>query len=312
MATEAIKTRTEGRMLFKKTGDARLADAGKMPIDQLEALIAEIKSGKAPKAAKVAASNGAKKKTTATTAVVAEAASPAKAKKVKAAPVTKAAPQDVRKRALRDKRAEAAAKATEAAKMRPAKAAKSEVVTPAQKAKATPKPEAKPVKAAKATPKAEMPKKAPRMAAAVKAEQPKIQGIARLDNASIDWTRESPVGTTGKRKQVLDLLRKFEGDKSKVFAKLESYATEFYPDKDEMAARKMLTWLIGRVAFDFASKSGQHVSGSRTWTFTPKAASRPYGGAPKKKVASPARKPASPQTPAQKATAAQKKAGKRA
>jgi hypothetical protein len=73
MATEAIKTRTEGRMLFKKTGDARLADAGKMPIDQLEALIAEIKSDKAPKAAKAADPNGAKKKTTATKAV-AEAA----------------------------------------------------------------------------------------------------------------------------------------------------------------------------------------------------------------------------------------------
>jgi hypothetical protein len=309
MATEAIKTRTEGRMLFKKTGDARLADAGKMPIDQLEALIAEIKSDKAPKAAKAADPNGAKKKTTATKAV-AEAAAPVKAKKK---PDALAA----RERAERDKRAEARAKATGAQPV--AKAAKGAVVTPAPKVKETLKAaekaenerwhkasqklraakaaEVKPAKAAKATPKAEQTKKAA-----------PVQGIARLDNASIDWTRESPVGTEGKRKQVLDLLRKFEGDKSKVFANLESYATEFYPDKDEAAAKKMLTWLIGRVAFDFASKSGQHVSGSRTWTFTPK----PAPAAKAKKAAAPASKPASPQKPAQKATAAPKKASKRA
>lgn len=275
MATPAMQVRTEGRMLFKKTGDKRLADAGKMPIDQLEALIAEVKSGKAPKVAKAADPNGAKKKVIATKAV-AKVTAPVKAKKVTPA-------------------AKPVAKATEA-KTLPAKAVKSKAA--AQKAKVTPKPEAKPAKAAKSTPKAS------RTAQAIP-----VQGIARLDNASIDWTRESAVGTTGKRKEVLDALRKFEGDKVKTLAKLASKATEFYPGKDEQAAKKMLTWLIGRVAFDFASKSGQHVSGSRTWTFNPKNAQVAQA---RKKAASPARKPASPQKPAQKATRAPKKTSKSA
>jgi hypothetical protein len=86
---------------------------------------------------------------------------------------------------------------------------------------------------------------------------------ALLDNAKIDWTVESNVGTTGKRGKVLDCLREHKGDKAVVFKKLKRYATKWYPQKTEHEAHKMLVWLIGRVAYDFAYKSGQHEQGQR-------------------------------------------------
>jgi hypothetical protein len=93
-----------------------------------------------------------------------------------------------------------------------------------------------------------------------------IEGVSRLDNSKIDWTLDSNVGQSGKRRLVLERLRKFEGDKAKVVKSLEAKATEFYPGKSEDDARKGLVWLVGRVAFDYAVKTGQHQQGTREWT----------------------------------------------
>jgi hypothetical protein len=80
---------------------------------------------------------------------------------------------------------------------------------------------------------------------------------------SIDWTKESAVGQTGKRKRVLDALREYEGDKRQAFKKLRRYATTFYPAKAADDAERMLVWLIARVAYDFAVNTGQHEQGTR-------------------------------------------------
>lgn len=89
------------------------------------------------------------------------------------------------------------------------------------------------------------------------------QGAAKLDNKAIDWKAESNVGKSGKRKEVLDALRKFKGDKMKAFALLAPKARTYYKGKSKHEAERTLVWLIGRVAFDFAMNTGQHKPGTR-------------------------------------------------
>lgn len=95
------------------------------------------------------------------------------------------------------------------------------------------------------------------------ARRGKIQGRSIIDNNAVDWTAESNVGRTGKRAEVLDALRKFKGDKARVFELLEDKARTYYKGRSKHDAERMLVWLIGRVAFDFVVKTGQHEKGSR-------------------------------------------------
>ena len=168
-------------------------------------------------------------------------------------------------------------KTTTAAKGKTAAASKGKTATPAKgkttpaKGKTTAAKPTKPVKAspAKSTARKSSPAKgkgaqgvqAKRTPARGRSKQP--VGAVALDNKAIDWKAESNVGQSGKRKEVLDSLRKFKGDKSKVFAALQGSAKKFYPSKTKHDAERTLVWLIGRVAYDFAFKSGQHTPGQR-------------------------------------------------
>jgi hypothetical protein len=177
------------------------------------------------------------------------------------------------------------------------KAAPSKTVSKSVPAKSAPKGQAKRPTAATATKKANMslrPRKgetardvldrvtkaamkAPAQAGAKKAV-PKAQknlpiGRATIDNSKVDWTAESRVGATpGKRQDVMEALRQFEGDVDQVFELLVANAVKWYPNalnsfpgakSRKNAAEQNLRWLINRVKYDFASKSGQHVSGTR-------------------------------------------------
>lgn len=118
-------------------------------------------------------------------------------------------------------------------------------------------------------------------ASAAKAPARRTQSAARgtvesfkatINNKEIDWKAESTVGHEGKRKDVLDALRKFKGDKAKVFELLRDNAVKWYPNalnsypnapNKKHAAERMLVWLIGKVAYDFVKKTGQHQDGVR-------------------------------------------------
>jgi hypothetical protein len=91
----------------------------------------------------------------------------------------------------------------------------------------------------------------------------KVTAGTRATIGRVNWNRESNVGQTGKRKEVLDALREAKGDYSIVFKKLKRKATRYYPDRDQHAAERMLVWLIGRVAYDYAYKTGQHEPAER-------------------------------------------------
>jgi hypothetical protein len=84
-----------------------------------------------------------------------------------------------------------------------------------------------------------------------------------LDKSSIDWKAASAVGTTGKRKEVLDALRKYKGDYDKTFELLSPNWRRYYPKHTKVAALKLLRWLIARVAYDFAMSIQAHDPGSR-------------------------------------------------
>jgi hypothetical protein len=79
----------------------------------------------------------------------------------------------------------------------------------------------------------------------------------------INWNRESKVGASGKRKTVLDALRKHKGDKSAAFNEVKRYALKWYPNKDKHNADRTVVWLVGRVAYDYAVATGQHEPGER-------------------------------------------------
>lgn len=90
-----------------------------------------------------------------------------------------------------------------------------------------------------------------------------ITAGTRAALGKINWNKPSNVGTTGKRKDVLDALREHKGDKAAAFKSLKRKATKFYSAKDKDEAERMLVWLIGRVAYDYAYKTGQHEPGER-------------------------------------------------
>jgi hypothetical protein len=117
-----------------------------------------------------------------------------------------------------------------------------------------------------ATPKASAAKPSTRGKAKV------AEGRADIDRKTINWKAESNVGKTGKRAEVMAALRKRNGNYDKVFDDLKDKAIKWYPNalnsypqspNAKHAAQRMLRWLIGRVAYDFAFKSGQHTSAKR-------------------------------------------------
>lgn len=136
-----------------------------------------------------------------------------------------------------------------------------------------------------------------------------------LDKSSIDWTVESRVGKSGKRKDVLDALRRYKGDYKKVFVKLAPNARVYYKKHRDgsnftkVEAEKMLTWLIARVAYDFVMDTGQHNPGSRRAYGTAGTNGSATRTTATKRVAqakktTPARKPAAAKRPATRAKAA--------
>lgn len=149
-------------------------------------------------------------------------------------------------------------------KTTPAKPAADKKTAPA-KGKSTKSVKATPAKstAKKSTPKGKASQGVQAKRSPARGSRKAPQGAARLDNKAIDWKAESNVGKTGKRKDVLDALRRHKGDKAKVFDKLSGNAKKYYPGKTKHEAERMLVWLIGRVAFDFAMNTGQHTPGKR-------------------------------------------------
>lgn len=91
---------------------------------------------------------------------------------------------------------------------------------------------------------------------------PRVHGRVALDLRAIDWTAETRVGKSGKRAEVLKALKKTK-NYAKAFDLLQDRAKAFYPSKTKYEAERMLVWLIGRVAFDFAMATEQHTPGIR-------------------------------------------------
>lgn len=89
-------------------------------------------------------------------------------------------------------------------------------------------------------------------------------GRNTIDNSQIDWQAEWAGGKTGNRAIVLKSLRKFKGNKDKVFNALQPNAQAMFPKDDngkkrsKASAEALLRWTIGRVAFDFTTGTGQH------------------------------------------------------
>jgi hypothetical protein len=84
---------------------------------------------------------------------------------------------------------------------------------------------------------------------------------ADIDRKAVNWRAESNIGKTGKRKQVMDALRKHKGDYDKCYADLKRYGSKWYPGHENPHA--MVRWLINRVAFDFVMATDQHSPGER-------------------------------------------------
>lgn len=89
----------------------------------------------------------------------------------------------------------------------------------------------------------------------------------------INWNKPSNVGQSGKRKDVLDALREHKGDKAAAFKSLKRKAQGYYPGKTKEEAERTLVWLIARVAYDYAYKTGQHEPAQRAAYGTSKRAS---------------------------------------
>lgn len=98
------------------------------------------------------------------------------------------------------------------------------------------------------------------------------EGRVVIDRKAIDWRKDTRVGARGKRKDVMDALRKRHGNYDKVFEDLQPMAAKWYPNalnsfpnapNAKHAAERMLRWLINRVAYDYVVATEQHVSGSR-------------------------------------------------
>lgn len=94
-----------------------------------------------------------------------------------------------------------------------------------------------------------------------------------LNHSEIDWTLDAGIGSKGgKRGEIMSMLVKHSGDTHKILGLLDKRGkgAEWYPskpkgDKRDLATYQltMLTWIVNRVAFDYALKTGQHKPGSR-------------------------------------------------
>lgn len=89
-------------------------------------------------------------------------------------------------------------------------------------------------------------------------------GYTTLDHASLDWNVAVTFGQSGKRGEILAALREEGGDYEAVFQRTKKNANKWFPTAPNAypnAANpfeRMLRWLIARVAYDYAYKSGQH------------------------------------------------------
>lgn len=151
-----------------------------------------------------------------------------------------------------------------------------------------------------------------------------VQGSrATIDLKKIDWTAETNVGAQpGKRQDIVKALKRFK-DYDKVFEYLKDNARSYYKGKTKAEAEKLLRWLIARVAYDFALKSGQHEPGTRQpngqgirrqATEKPAAArkrSQATGTKGSARKAAPARTARRKTTPARKALAAKRQGSAR-
>lgn len=257
MAAEAIKIRATAAKLYKETGDEAIEGYKTMPLDDLKTHIERIQSGaKGTAKGKTATStNGAgatRQKGKATPA----AAMPAKGKGKPATTATKgkgSASTSAPAKSTAQKSTPAKGKAAQGTAKRPTTAAAKGKGSTPTKGKTTP---AK-GRTAPAKPAASKPARASRKPAA------QVTGRAEIDNKAVNWKAESNIGRTGKRAEVMAGLRRYKGDKAKVFELLAPKARTFYKGRTKNEAERMLVWLIGRVAFDFVTATGQHEMGTR-------------------------------------------------
>lgn len=242
-------------------GHEEFQDYRKIEPTELASMIAKAKRGtSAPAKGKPAATNGTKGKAAATAAVKGKPAAPAKGKAAASPAKGKTSASPAKGKATSTAKRAPAAQST-ARKTAPAKgkAAQGKATRPATGGKG---------KAAAAT-RGKPNTTASRTTAAKRTSTPRTRGkqaesyVVKIDNRSVNWKAPWGGGQTGKRKVVLDSLRQHKGDKAKVFAEVKRYATKWYPDKDKYAADRMVVWLIGRVALDFAKGTNQHESGQR-------------------------------------------------
>jgi hypothetical protein len=251
MAAEAIKIRAQAAKLYKETQDSAIEGYKTMPLDDLKTHIERIQSGKGAKVAPVkAAQNGPPARQKGKTAQPAKgkaAMIPAKGK----ASVSTSVPakSSTRKSSpVKGKAATGTAKRPTAATVTKGAATAIKGKTAPVKGRATAKPATGKATPAKAT-----------------SKRGKVQPMGRvdIDNKAVDWKAEWGGGKTGKRAEVMSALRKFKGDKAKVFTLLQPQARSFYKGRTKHEAERLLVWLIGRVAYDFVSATAQHESGTR-------------------------------------------------
>lgn len=240
MAADAIKIRAQAAKLFKETGNELIEGYKTMPLEELRGHLGRIQ-GK-PKG-KPASANGA----TTRTKGKASAAAPVKGKpavvKGKASAST-----SVPAKSTAHKSSSPRGKAATGTAKRPTAAAVKGKAT-ATKGKTAP---VKARSSAKST--------ITRKPATRKANLP---ARVDIDNKAVDWKAEWGGGKTGKRADVMSALRKFKGDKAKVFTLLAPNARKYYKGRTKDEAERLLVWLIGRVAFDFVTATGQHEKGNR-------------------------------------------------
>jgi hypothetical protein len=207
-----------------------------MTVPELEAALKKSGGSTGRKAAPAASSNGSGRKQ-------------ATGRKVASTTVKKPAASTGRKQATSAKQAPAAKSETSGKAKRPATGTRKQAAATTKKAPATTKKQAAP-KAAK-----------------VNADAP---GRAAIDNKAVDWKKDTTIGKAdGPRQDIMRALRKFNGNKEKVFTALKDAAQTLYPRNKRSGERynkakslELLRWHIGRVAFDYVVQTGQHTVSS--------------------------------------------------
>jgi hypothetical protein len=140
-------------------------------------------------------------------------------------------------------------------------------------------------------------------------------GYTNLDRGAIDWTVETTIAQSGKRAEVLAALRKHSGDYALAFEEVRDKALGWFPtalrtypksSSKLAAAERMTRWLVNRVAYDFAYKTGQHLGRAAKKATTAKSTKKTA-----QKTAGAAQKAGKPKK-AVKATSKPKKAQKAA